>query len=80
MYIDIYLCIFLYISIYLYIVIYIGCFVCVYDKNYALVIVTQQRTRGIYNQIWQDKLVLISHSNKQKHFSLKLSGFGEPKS
>ena len=35
---------------------------CVYDQNYALVIVTQQK-RGIFNPIGQDKSVFIPHSN-----------------
>ena len=49
---------------------------CVYDQNYALVIVTQQN-RGISNPIGQDTSGFISNSNIQKHFCLKLSSFGE---
>ena len=55
----------------------LGCFVCVYDKNYAIVIVTQQKKRVISNPIGQDKSVLIFHSNIQKYFCLKLRSFGE---
>ena len=53
-----------------------GAFVCVYDQNYALVILTQPKTKMC--KIFRlEESVLIYHTTLQNHFCLGLSSFGE---
>ena len=55
----------------------VGAFVCVYDQNYALVIVIQPKKLGMINVVRQEDLAFIYHSILQNRFRLTLSSFGE---
>ena len=47
---------------------YQGAFVCVYDQNYALVILIQPKKVGMSNMFRQEELAFIYHSILQNHF------------
>ena len=50
---------------------------CVYDQNYALVIVIQPKKVGMVSLFRQEDLAFIHHSILQNCFCLGLSSFGE---
>ena len=49
---------------------------CVYDQNYALIIVTHPE-KEVGNPLRQEDWVFIPHSNMHTHFCLSLSCLGE---
>ena len=54
---------------------YQGAFVCVYDQDYALVIVIQPKKVGMSNLFRRENLAFVYHSILQNHFVLGLSSF-----
>ena len=56
-----------------------GALVCIFDHNYALVLVSQHNIIGMCNPFRHEDSVLISHSNSQNHCCLDLFSFGELK-